>query len=66
MSLMDISGSRGCCCLKSVSDPRWNHTWSDVECGGLQMPRVCKDKIEKLRKQLGQVPDDLTWEYDKY
>lgn len=66
MSLMNLSGTLGSCRLSSKSDPRWNNSWSDILCGGLQMPKVCVDMIAKLRKELGKIPQDLEWRYCKY
>ncbi len=66
MSLMNLSGSLGECSITSKLDPRWNQSWSDIPCGGLQMPSVCRDMIEKLKKIFGEIPQDLEWRYEKY
>jgi hypothetical protein len=50
--------------IRSKSDPRWN---TDGRCivGGFCMPQECEDTIDKLKKVLGEPPEDLTCNYMK-
>jgi len=50
--------------LNSESDPRWNCFGEDWV-GVFRMPLKAKDKIEELKKELGEPPEDLTWNYIK-
>jgi hypothetical protein len=50
--------------ISSKEDPRWNASGhSDV--GGFSIPPEAEKKIEALKKELGDPPDDLTWGYMK-
>ncbi|MDD4761838.1 MAG: hypothetical protein PHZ25_02355 [Candidatus Pacebacteria bacterium] len=51
--------------LHSDKDPRWNCSGRSDCVGGFVMPQECKDKIEQLKSQLGEPPDDLKWSYMK-
>ena len=50
--------------LRSKSDPRWNSD-GRTDVGGFVMPDECKQKLEELKKQLGELPEDLKWGYMK-
>lgn len=50
--------------LHSGKDSRWNATGRDLV-GGKSMPEKCRQKIEELKKELGDPPDDLEWGYLK-
>jgi hypothetical protein len=51
--------------LDSKIDPRWNCNGSTKSCGGFVMPTECELKIEQLKEQLGEPPDDLEYGYMK-
>jgi len=52
--------------LRSKTDTRWDaHGHSDFV-GGFVIPRECQDKLEELKKELGEPPEDLEWSYHKY
>jgi len=50
--------------LSSKTDKRWNAHGSGMV-GGFGMPTECKKKLEKLKKQYGEPPDDLEFGYMK-
>ncbi|HXK38384.1 MAG TPA: hypothetical protein VJ579_04945 [Candidatus Paceibacterota bacterium] len=50
--------------LYSKSDPRWNASGAD-NVGAFVMPKGCKEKLEELKKVLGEPPEDLEWNYMK-
>ncbi len=50
--------------LHSKSDPRWNAEGQSVV-GGLEMPDECRQKMEELKKTLGNPPRDLEFGYMK-
>lgn len=50
--------------LKSKSDPRWNSSGRSYV-GGFVMPSECERRIEELKQELGDPPDDLEWGYMK-
>ena len=51
--------------LHSKTDSRWN-CWGQSEFVGMfEPPQECKDKIEELKKTLGEPPDDLAYSYMK-
>lgn len=52
--------------LKSKTDPRWNCEGTSCQCGGLQMSPECEAMVEKLKGQLGAIPEDLEFGYTKY
>ena len=56
--------SSGTWWLNSKSDPRWN-TSGETDVGGFVMPSECKEKLEELKKKLGDPPEDLEWGYMK-
>ena len=50
--------------LHSKSDPRWNYNGTG-QVGGFVMPLECKEKIEELKKEFGDPPEDLEFGYMK-
>ncbi len=50
--------------LRSRKDPRWNCSGSGYV-GGFCMPPDCKQRVEELKKILGEPPDDLEYGYMK-
>ena len=50
--------------LRSESDDRWNCDGKALV-GSFMMPEECKQKIEALKKILGDPPEDLEWGYMK-
>jgi len=51
--------------LRSESDPRWNSDGRSDGVGGFVMPEECQSKLEELKRQLGEPPEDLKWGYMK-
>lgn len=56
--------SKGTWFVRSTIDPRWNKS-GDGLVGGFEMPKEAKEHIEKMKQELGEMPDDLEWEYMK-
>lgn len=57
---------KGAWTLESKSDSRWNCNGTGVV-GGFQCPKEALDKIEELKKELGEEPPiDLEYSYHKY
>ena len=50
--------------LRSKSDQRWNSD-GRADVGGFVMPEECKQKLEALKRKLGEPPYDLEWGYMK-
>ena len=50
--------------VHSKKDARWNATGRDIV-GGKTMPEKCREKIDELKKELGEPPNDLEWGYIK-
>lgn len=65
MGLLGGTIKEGSWWLNSKSDPRWNVEGRSSYVGGLVMPSDCESKIEELKKELGEPPDDLEWGYMK-
>jgi len=51
--------------IQSKKDSRWDCSGRSACVGGFVIPQECKDKIEELKTQLGEPPDDLEWGYMK-
>jgi len=56
--------SEGSWWLHSKKDPRWNVSGRAMV-GSFMRPSECDNKIEELKKELGDPPDDLEWGYMK-
>ena len=59
---MKTSGSWSLC---SEKDRRWNCNGLSPSVGSFEMPEEAKEKLEELKKVLGEPPDDLEWSYMK-
>lgn len=64
MGLLFNPTSEGGWYLRSKSDPRWNADGRSFV-GGFTMPNECKRKLEEMKRELGEPPDDLEWGYMK-
>lgn len=51
--------------LNSNTDSRWNSSGNSDRVGGFAMPYEAKEKLNELKKHLGDPPKDLEWGYDK-
>ena len=51
--------------MSSKTDPKWNASGHSDYVGGFGIPIDCKNKIEFLKKSLGEPPEDLIWGYMK-
>ncbi len=51
--------------IKSKTDPRWD-CHGEAAVGGFAIPREAQDKLEELKKTLGEPPEDTEWGYEKY
>lgn len=50
--------------MSSESDKRWNASGTGYV-GRFNMNPECKQKLEDLKKEFGDPPDDLEWGYMK-
>ena len=64
MGLLFNPISEGTWRFRSKSDPRWNSK-GRTYVGGFVMPEACRKKLEKLKRALGEPPEDLEWGYMK-
>ena len=51
--------------MSSKTDPKWNASGHSDYVGGFDIPIDCKNKIEFLKKSMGEPPEDLIWGYMK-
>jgi len=56
--------TRGVWYLRSETDPRWNST-GEAQVGAFVMPDEVDHRLEELKIELGEPPDDLTCGYMK-
>lgn len=54
----------GSWCIISKLDPRWNAS-GRCEVGMFGMPQEAQQKLELNKKELGEVPSDLSFSYMK-
>lgn len=57
--------ARGSWWLYSKTDSRWDCSGNTDSCGGFVMPDECKARLEFLKEQFGEPPDDLEYGYMK-